>query len=380
MSSPVSRAAAPLRVTSTRVSGRLPDFPWDTIADAKAAAGAHADGIVDLSVGTPVDPVPDLIRDALADSSTFPGYPTTIGTPELREAAAESLVRRHGVTALDETGILPVIGTKEAIAGLASTFGLGPGDDVVIPEVAYPTYEVSALLAGARPVRADSTVALGPMNPALMFINSPSNPTGKILGLDHLRKVVGWARERGAVVVSDECYLGLSWEGEPLSILDPRVCDGDHTGLLAVHSLSKISNLASYRAGFFAGDPDLIGELLAVRKHAGLIVPFPIQGAMTAALRDDAHVDEQRERYAARRRLLKAAVEGAGFRVDHSEAGLYLWATRDEPCRETVDWLAARGILCAPGDFYGPAGERHVRMALTATDERISAAVARLAV
>ncbi|PKZ63060.1 succinyldiaminopimelate transaminase [Gordonia terrae] len=379
MSSPVSRAAAPLRVTSTRVSGRLPDFPWDTIADAKATAGAHADGIVDLSVGTPVDPVPALIRDALADNSTFPGYPTTIGTRELRVAAAESLVRRHGVSGLDEAGILPVIGTKEAIAGLASTFGLGPGDDVVIPEVAYPTYEVSALLAGARPVRADSTVALGPMNPALMFINSPSNPTGKVLGLDHLRKVVGWARERGTVVVSDECYLGLSWEGEPLSILDPRVCDGDHTGLLAVHSLSKISNLASYRAGFFAGDTDLIGELLAVRKHAGLIVPFPIQGAMTAALHDDAHVDEQRERYAARRRLLKAAVEGAGFRVDHSEAGLYLWATRDEPCRETVDWLAARGILCAPGDFYGPAGERHVRMALTASDERIGAAVSRLA-
>ncbi len=378
MSSPVSRTAAPLRVSSTRVSGRLPDFPWDTIADAKATAQAHADGIVDLSVGTPVDPVPALIRDALAESSAFPGYPTTIGTRELREAAAESLIRRHGVTSLDETGILPVIGTKEAIAGLASTFGLGPGDDVVIPEVAYPTYEVSALLAGARAVRADSTVAVGPMNPALMFINSPSNPTGKVLGLDHLRKVVGWARERGTVVVSDECYLGLSWEGEPLSILDPRVCDGDHTGLLAVHSLSKISNLASYRAGFFAGDTDLIAELLAVRKHAGLIVPFPVQGAMTAALADDAHVDEQRERYAERRRLLKAAVEGAGFRVDHSEAGLYLWATRDEPCRETVAWLADRGILCAPGDFYGPAGERHVRMALTATDERISAAVARL--
>ncbi|WP_288812157.1 succinyldiaminopimelate transaminase [Gordonia hongkongensis] len=378
MSSPVSRTAAPLRVSSTRVSGRLPDFPWDTIADAKATAQAHADGIVDLSVGTPVDPVPALIRDALAENSAFPGYPTTIGTRELREAAAESLIRRHGVTSLDETGILPVIGTKEAIAGLASTFGLGPGDDVVIPEVAYPTYEVSALLAGARAVRADSTVALGPTNPALMFINSPSNPTGKVLGLDHLRKVVGWARERGTVVVSDECYLGLSWEGEPLSILDPRVCDGDHTGLLAVHSLSKISNLASYRAGFFAGDPELIAELLAVRKHAGLIVPFPVQGAMTAALADDAHVDEQRERYAERRRLLKAAVEGAGFRVDHSEAGLYLWATRDEPCRETVAWLADRGILCAPGDFYGPAGERHVRMALTATDERISAAVARL--
>ncbi|MCR5976960.1 succinyldiaminopimelate transaminase [Gordonia jinghuaiqii] len=379
MSTPVSRAAAPLRVSTTRVSRRLPDFPWDTIADAKAAARAHPDGIVDLSVGTPVDPVPTLIREALADASAFPGYPTTTGTTELREAAAESLMRRHGVTGLDQSGILPVIGTKEAIAGLASTFGLGPGDDVVIPEVAYPTYEVSALLAGARAVRADSTIALGPMNPALMFINSPSNPTGKILGLDHLRKVVGWARERGTVVVSDECYLGLSWEGEPLSVLDPRVCDGDHTGLLAVHSLSKISNLASYRAGFFAGDTDLIAELLAVRKHAGLMLPFPIQGAMTAALRDDAHVDEQRERYAARRRMLLAAVEAAGFRVDHSEAGLYLWATRDEPCRDTVAWLAERGILCAPGDFYGPAGRRHVRMALTATDERIRSAAERLA-
>ncbi|ATD71666.1 succinyldiaminopimelate transaminase [Gordonia amicalis] len=379
MSTPISRAAAPLRVSTTRVSGRLPDFPWDTLAGAKATAQSHPDGIVDLSVGTPVDPVPALIRDALTDASGFPGYPTTIGTTELREAAAESLTRRHGVTGLDESGILPVIGTKEAIAGLASTFGLGPGDEVVIPEVAYPTYEVSALLAGARPVRADSTVALGPSKPALMFINSPSNPTGKILGVDHLRKVVGWARERGTVVVSDECYLGLSWEGEPLSILDPRVCDGDHTGLLAVHSLSKISNLASYRAGFFAGDPELIAELLAVRKHAGLMLPFPIQGAMTAALRDDAHVDEQRARYADRRRRLLAAVEAAGFRIDHSEAGLYLWATRDEPCRDTVAWLAERGILCAPGDFYGPAGQKHVRMALTATDERIAAAAARLA-
>ncbi|MHC3002546.1 succinyldiaminopimelate transaminase [Gordonia metallireducens] len=379
MSIPTSRAAAPLRVSATRVSGRLPDFPWDTLAGAKATAQSHPDGIVDLSVGTPVDPVPELIRNALADASGFPGYPTTIGTTELREAAAESLTRRHGVTNLDQSGILPVIGTKEAIAGLASTFGLGPGDDVVIPEVAYPTYEVSALLAGARAIRADSTVALGPMNPALMFINSPSNPTGKVLGVDHLRKVVGWARERGTVVVSDECYLGLSWEGEPLSILDPRVCDGDHTGLLAVHSLSKISNLASYRAGFFAGDAELIAELLAVRKHAGFMLPFPIQGAMTAALRDDAHVDEQRERYAARRRTLLAAIEAAGFRVDHSEAGLYLWATRDEPCRDTVAWLAERGILCAPGDFYGPAGEKHVRMALTATDERIAAVAARLA-
>lgn len=362
-----------------RVSASLPDFPWDTLAGAKAAAAAHPDGIVDLSVGTPVDPVDQLIRDGLRDGSEFPGYPTTVGTAALRTAAAQALSRRYGTSELSESAILPVIGTKEAIAGVCSTLGVRPGDDVVIPEVAYPTYEVSALLAGATPVRADSTVALGPAHPSLLFLNSPSNPTGKVLGVDHLRKVVAWARERGTVVISDECYLGLSWSAEAVSILDPRVSDGDHRGLLAVHSLSKISNLASYRAGFFAGDVDLIAELLAVRKHSGLMVPYPIQVAMTAALSDDAHVEAQRERYARRREVLLAAVQGAGFAVDHSEAGLYLWATRGEPCRDTIDWLARRGILAAPGDFYGPAGVEHVRIALTATDERIAAAAARLA-
>lgn len=362
-----------------RVSATLPDFPWDTISDAKATAAAHPGGIVDLSVGTPVDPVDPLIRAALADGADFPGYPTTIGTAALREAAASALIRRYGAADVDESSILPVIGTKEAIAGLTSMLGVGPGDSVVIPEIAYPTYEVSALLAGATPVRADSTLQLGPAAPALMFINSPSNPTGKVLGVDHLRKVVSWARERGVIVASDECYLGLTWEGEAYSILDPRVCDGDHTGLLAIHSLSKVSNLASYRAGFFAGDTALIAELLAVRKHSGLMLPFPIQTAMTAALIDDTHVDAQRERYRARREVLLAAVTGAGFTVDDSEAGLYLWATRGESSRDTLAWLADRGILVAPGDFYGPAGAQHVRFALTATDERIAAAAARLA-
>lgn len=362
-----------------RVSATLPDFPWDTIADAKARAAEHLGGIVDLSVGTPVDPVPALIRSALAAASEFPGYPTTVGTPELRTAIVDALVRRFGVTGLGPDAVLPVIGTKEAIAGLVSTLGIGSGQTVVVPERAYPTYEVSALLAGARPVRADSTVQLGPASPALMFINSPSNPTGKVLGLEHLRKVVDWARSRGTIVVSDECYLGLEWEAEAYSILDPRVSDGDHTNLLAVHSLSKISNLASYRAGFLAGDTALIGELLTVRKHSGLMVPYPMQGAMTAALTDDTHVAEQRERYRARREILLSAVRGAGFRVDNSEAGLYLWATRDEDSRATLDWLAERGILAAPGDFYGPAGNRHVRMALTATDNRIAEAAGRLA-
>jgi succinyldiaminopimelate transaminase len=199
-----------------------------------------------------------------------------------------------------------------------------------------------------------------------------------VLGTDHLRKVVGWARERGAIVASDECYLGLGWDAEPISLLHPSVCDGDHTGLLAIHSLSKTSSLAGYRAGFVAGDRALIAELLAVRKHAGMMTPTPVQGAMVAALDDDAHEREQRARYERRRAALLPAVLAAGLTVDHSEAGLYLWATRGEPCRDTLAWLAQLGILVAAGEFYGPRGSQHVRIALTATDERIDAAVERL--
>jgi len=257
--------------------------------------------------------------------------------------------------------------------------GLGVGDTVVIPELAYPTYEVGARLVGAQVVAAESLTQLGPLSPAVIYLNSPSNPTGRVLGVDHLRKVVEWARERGSLVVSDECYLGLGWEQQPVSVLHPDVCGGDHTGLLAVHSLSKSSSMAGYRAGFVVGDPTLVAELLAVRKHAGMMVPTPVQAAMVAALDDDAHQAEQRARYASRRAVLLAAMRSAGFAVEHSEAGLYLWATRGEPCRDTVDWLAQRGILVAPGDFYGPVGAEYVRIGLTATDERIAAAVARLA-
>jgi succinyldiaminopimelate transaminase len=248
----------------------------------------------------------------------------------------------------------------------------------VVPELAYPTYEVGARLAAARFLLADSLTQLGPQSPALVYINSPSNPTGAVLGTDHLRKVVGWARERGAIVASDECYLGLGWDAEPVSLLHPSVCDGDHTGLLAIHSLSKTSSLAGYRAGFVAGDRALIAELLAVRKHAGMMTPTPVQGAMVAALDDDAHEREQRARYERRRAALLPAVLAAGLTVDHSEAGLYLWATRGEPCRDTLAWLAQLGILVAAGEFYGPRGSQHVRIALTATDERIDAAVERL--
>ena len=362
-----------------RPPGRvLPVFPWDTLAETRARASAHSDGLVDLTVGTPVDHVAPVIRDALAADSAQSGYPTTAGTPALRRAVVDSMARRHGVTGLTPDAVLPAIGTKELIAGLPAQLGLGPGNTVVVPEVAYPTYEVGALLAGCTVIRADSLMQLGPSSPTLLYLNSPSNPTGKILGTPHLRKVVGWARERGVIVAADECYLGLAWEGEAPSILDPRVSEGDHTGLLALHSLSKTSNLASYRAGFVAGDPALVAELLEVRKHSGLMMPLPVQSAMTAALTDDAHEVEQRERYRVRREQLRPAVAAAGFRIDNSEAGLYLWATRGEPCRDTAEWFAERGVLVAPGEFYGPAGARHVRIALTASDATIEEAVRRL--
>jgi succinyldiaminopimelate transaminase len=345
----------------------------------KARALAHPGGIVDLSVGTPVDPVPARVREALAAASDAPGYPATAGTRALREAAAGWLARRHQVT-VDPDAVLPVIGTKELVAGLPTLLGCGPGDVVVHPALAYPTYDVGARLAGARPVAADGVVSLGPDPVRLCWLNSPSNPTGRVLPAGHLRTVVQWARERGTVVASDECYIELGWEERPVSVLHPDACDGSHAGLLAVHSLSKRSTMAGYRAGFVAGDPRLIAELLEIRKHAGMIMPGPVQAAAAAALGDDDHADAQRARYAARRELLRPALEAAGWAVEHSQAGLYLWASH--PARDgwaSVAVLAEAGILVAPGSFYGPAGGRHVRVALTATDERIAAAAARLA-
>ena len=366
------------------MSGRtLPDFPWDSLVPARERAGTHPDGIVDLSVGTPVDPVPGPIRDALSGpAAAEPGYPTTHGPAPLREAIAASLQRRFGVSGVDPAAVLPTIGSKELVAWLPTLLGLGAGDTVVLPDLAYPTYEVGARLAGADHVRSDGLTAAGPARVKLVWLNSPSNPTGRVLPVEHLRKVVTWARERGAVVASDECYLGLPGAADPSprSVLHPDVCDGDPTGLLAVHSLSKVSNLAGYRAGFVTGDPALLASLLEVRKHAGMIVPRPVQAALEAAVTDDTHVAEQAARYDARRDRLRAGLEKAGLESEHSQAGLYLWATAGEPCRETVDRLAGLGILVAPGEFYGPAGARHVRVALTAPDERIDAAVERLVV
>lgn len=353
---------------------RLPDFPWDTLAPAAEVARQHADGAVDLSIGTPVDPTPMCARTALADAADSPGYPTTIGIPELREAAVTWMQRR--LDAPSTVGFLPSIGSKEAVASIPLHLGLSSGDLLAIPTIAYPTYAVGGVVAGCEVIATDQPESVP--GARMAWINSPSNPTGAVLSVDRLRDIVAWARGAGVTLVSDECYIELGWESEPVSVLDPRVNDGDLSGLLALHSLSKRSNLAGYRFGFIAGDPALTSRLLAVRKHLGMMVSTPVQHAAIACLLDEEHVALQREVYATRRTILRSALESAGFRIDHSEAGLYLWASRDEDCWDSVRWCADRGIIVTPGAFYGEAGTRHVRVAITATDERVAAAAERL--
>jgi succinyldiaminopimelate transaminase len=361
------------------VSDRLPTFPWDKLEPYKATAAAHPGGIVDLSVGTPVDPVPELIQKALVAAADSPGYPTVWGTPELRDALTGWVERRLGARGVTHHHVLPIVGSKELVAWLPTQLGLGPGDKVAYPRLAYPTYEVGARLARADHVVYDDPTELDPTDLKLLWLNSPSNPTGRVLSQDELTRIVAWAREHDILVFSDECYIELGWEADPVSVLHPDVCGGSYEGIVSVHSLSKRSNLAGYRAAFLAGDPAVLGDLLQIRKHGGMMTSAPTQAAVVAALSDDTHVREQRERYAARRTALRDALLRHGFRIEHSEASLYLWATRDESCWDTVAHLAELGILVAPGDFYGTAGEKFVRVALTATDERVAAAVERLA-
>jgi succinyldiaminopimelate transaminase len=349
---------------------KLPDFPWDALAPYGVKARAHPGGIIDLSQGTPVDPTPDFIQKVLAESANSPGYPTTAGTPELQQAIRTWTISHLGITG--EFDVLPVIGSKELVAWLPTFL---QSQTVLYPKVAYPTYLVGAMLAQSAEIAVDIDAKNWPQAD-LAWVNSPANPTGRVHSEEELRAVIQWSRTHNAVVISDECYLEFGDGVKPTSIF--AYSDGDNSNLLAVLSLSKRSSMAGYRAAFMVGDPALIATIREIRKHAGMMVALPVQKAMTAALADDEHVAQARALYNARRAILRPALEAAGFRIDESTAGLYLWCTREEDAWKSVEWLASLGILATPGSFYGPDGARHIRIAMTATDSAVSDAAGRI--
>ena len=370
----------------------LPQYPWRLLAPYKQSASEHPNGMVDLSIGAPVDPTPAVIQTALHSAANWPGYPGSSGTDQLREAIAEWYNRRREVPGLTKDHVAATVGSKEFIAWLPVLLGLGPDDVIVYPTVAYPTYDIGAKIVGATSVTADSLADLDATTRAkvkLVWVNSPANPTGIVQDTQALATIVQDARSIGAVVACDECYAELGWgrwENEPVpSILHPDVTGGDLRDLLSVYSLSKQSNMAGYRAAFVAGDEQLIAALINLRSHTGMVVPGPIQHAMIAALADEDHVFEQKDRYRKRREHLKAAIEATGLTVEHSEAGLYLWIRDPHVTAPTADnsWtlvsrFADAGILVGPGVFYSAAGNGYIRASITATDDAIDQAVTRL--
>ena len=333
-------------------------------------ARSHPDGIIDLSQGTPVDPTPEFIQREFAAASNAPGYPLTIGTPELRAAMRTWASQVLGATG--EFDVLPTIGSKELVAWLPTIL---EAKVVLYPEVAYPTYLVGAMIANAQALAVGIDAKAWPAA-QLAWINSPSNPTGRVHSEAELLDVIAYSRQTGTVIASDECYFSFPDSKSATSIL--KLAAGDNRNLLAVHSLSKRSNLAGYRAGLIIGDSDLIAKIRELRKHAGMMVPLPVQRAMVVALADETHVNLQSERYRARRAILQPVLEAAGFKVDFTEAGLYIWCSRGESDWESVSWLAQFGILATPGHFYGAKGSSHIRVALTATDDAIKTAAKRI--
>jgi succinyldiaminopimelate transaminase len=329
-------------------------------------AKKYPGGFIDLSQGTPVDPTPTFIQEALTKASNSPSYPLTAGSSQLKDAIRSWATLNLGATG--EFDVLPVIGSKEFVA-LLPTFL--QSKTVLYPKIAYPTYLVGALMASAKAIPVEIDAKSWP-TADLAWINSPSNPTGQVQSDSEILATINWARNNGSIIASDECYLSFSKDAK--SILS--LTGGNNEGVLAVHSLSKRSNLAGYRAAFVIGDNKLIDQIRQIRKHAGLIVPLPVQQAMIAALSDNNHAIEQAERYQKRRIKLITALSKAGFTIEHSQAGLYIWCSKNEDCYKTVDWFANLGVLVTPGSFYG--SEKFIRIALTATDESIDLVVERI--
>ncbi len=362
-----------------------PPYPYERLDELRAAADAMPGGAIDLSIGTPVDPPPAAVVAALADSGAERGYPPSIGSAELRQSASDWLSRRFGVE-VDASQVAACIGTKEFVGGTPAILHLrDPSRDTVLhPALAYPTYEMGATLAGLRsvPVPFDDEWRIDVEQIAdadaaraqCLWVNTPGNPAG---GLDDLAGVVAWAREREIPVLSDECYIEFTWAdpypGRRTEQLGRSALEHGAHGVVALHSLSKRSNLAGVRAGFYAGDAELVHYLREVRKHAGFMPPGPVQHAGAVALADDGHVDRQRDRYLGRLTRVARLLERYGLKADLPGGGFYLWV----PAPDGDAWALTRslagelGLIVSPGEFYGEAGRGHVRLAMVATDDRL---------
>jgi succinyldiaminopimelate transaminase len=355
-----------------------PPYPYDRLDEFGVAADALPGGRVDLSIGTPVDPALPAVVAALAGSGTERGYPPSVGSPEFREAAAAWMERRLGVR-VDPSAVAACVGTKEFVAGLPQWLHLRTPtrDTVLYPEVAYPTYEMGAILAGCRPVpyRDLAAIADADAERALcLWVNSPANPTGALVDLDAAAR---WGRARGVPVFSDECYVEFTWAGGGRG---RTVLETGSDGVVALHSLSKRSNLAGARAGFYAGDADLVAYLADVRKHAGFMVAGPVQAAAAVALGDDAHVDEQRERYRRRLERLREILRAVDVDAPMPDGAFYLWAAAPggDAWGLTKRLAVEGGAIVSPGEFYGPTAAGYVRVAAVQPDDRIELVATRL--
>lgn len=382
--------------TDTPSGGFVPPiYPYFRLDALKQRAAEAPGGIVDLSVGTPMDAVPAIVVKALADAGEgAAGYPRAIGGPALREAAAGWMERAFGVT-VDPAHVVNVIGTKELVASLPHLLRLrDPSRDTVLyPEVSYPTYAMGAELAGCRavpvPLRDDWHLDLSAVSgddaarALLLWLNEPGNPTGSQSAAGPMAEAVGWAQAHGVIVASDECYVEFNWDDAGDHVPGATALAAGVDGVLAVHSLSKRSNMAGYRCGFLAGDGDLVAYIASVRTHAGMMVPGPIQAAATAAWSDDAHVVLQRTRYAERRSYARSRLADVGLVDAGGPSSFYLWTRSADPSEDgwaVTARLAESGTLVAAGDLYGDGGAGYVRIALVEPLERLELAFDRIAV
>jgi succinyldiaminopimelate transaminase len=360
-----------------KIHAELPGPFIGQVTENMALARTYPGRFISMAGGSPEDPVPAFIRDALFDHGDAQGYTPASGTPAFREAARDWMIRCLGApTDVVRAGdVIPLIGTKEMLTLLPTLLGIGEGDEIAIPDPSYPSFPVGAILAGATAYHLPAG-ELPRAGTKLVWVNSPSNPTGEIVGADYLRELITWVRQNDALLVADECYIEFHWDdADPcISVMAPDVNGGSLKGILAIYSMSKRSNLAGYRVGFMTGDPAPLPNIKRLRDFLGLMVPTPILGAATIALKDDEHVERQRRIYAERAVQMKTALESAGFTVDVARAGMFLWATEGRSANESARWFAERGIAVTEGAGFGPAGEKYVRIALTSlhTDEAIA--------